>query len=393
MKPNETVHSFDRVEDAIDDIRQGKIVIVVDDKDRENEGDFVAAAEKITPETINFMATHGRGLICTPITEEHADRLNLPLMVDQSSDPLGTAFTVSVDLIGNGVTTGISASDRAKTIRALVDPQKTAYDFRRPGHVFPLRAKDGGVLRRPGHTEAAIDLARLAGLQPAGVIVEIMNPDGTMARLPQLRELAHKHNLKIISIEDLIRYRLEKDSLIKRVEQFPFKTRFGPFTMTVYEQTNKRHMHFALTTGQWNPNDTVPVRVFSITHTFDLLRFLKYDPGKELQIFFHYVQQQKRGAIIFVYNSRNWSEMQAYIKQIAQNAKNQIDKLAPIKPDEKDYGIGAQIIHDLGIRKVNYLTFARTHEDKTALKGFDIEIVKTTPLCASDKKPPSKPNN
>ncbi len=380
MKTQEPASGFDRIEDAIDDIRQGKIVIVVDDKNRENEGDFVAAAEKITPETINFMATHGRGLICTPITEERADRLNLPLMVDQSSDPLGTAFTVSVDLIGEGVTTGISAADRAKTIHALIDPRKTAYDFRRPGHVFPLRAKDGGVLRRPGHTEAAIDLARLAGLQPAGVIVEIMNPDGTMARLPQLQEIARTHGLKIISIEDLIRYRLEKDSLIRRLEQFPFSTRFGDFTMTVYEQINKRHLHFALSTGQWTREDTVPVRVFSITHSFDLLHILRHSPDSELQLFFDYIREQGRGTVIFVYNSRNWSEMRARIRQLAANIREGRDELPPIKPDEKDYGIGAQIIHDLGIRKVNYLTFARMQEEKTALKGFDIEIVQTTPL-------------
>ncbi len=380
MKTQEPASGFDRIEDAIDDIRQGKIVIVVDDKDRENEGDFVAAAEKIRPETINFMATHGRGLICTPITEERADRLNLPLMVDQSSDPLGTAFTVSVDLIGHGVTTGISAADRAKTIHALIDPRMTAYDFRRPGHVFPLRAKDGGVLRRPGHTEAAIDLARLAGLQPAGVIVEIMNPDGSMARLPQLREIARRHGLKIISIEDLIRYRLEKDSLVRRLEQFPLATRFGDFQMTVYEQINKRHMHFALTTGRWTRDDTVPVRVFSITHSFDLLHILRHSPDRDLHLFFDYIRAQGRGAVIFVYNSRNWSEMRARILQLAGNIREGKDELPPIKPDEKDYGIGAQIIHDLGIRKVNYLTFARKQEEKTALKGFDIEIVQTTPL-------------
>ncbi|NPA42499.1 MAG: 3,4-dihydroxy-2-butanone-4-phosphate synthase [Chlorobi bacterium] len=373
-------NTLDKVEDAIRDIREGKMVIVVDDENRENEGDFVAAAEKVTPEMINFMATHGRGLICAPITEERADELDLPLMVDRSADPLGTAFTVSVDLISDKTTTGISAADRAETIRALTDENVKAHQLRRPGHVFPLRAKDGGVLRRPGHTEAAIDLARLAGLKPAGVIVEIMNEDGSMARLPQLKEIARKHGLKIISIEDLIRYRLEKDSLIKKIEKFPVSTRFGDFTLHVYEQTNKRHLHFALTSGRWSEDDIVPVRVEGITHLFDMLNFLKESPDDRLRKYFDYIKTHGKGALIFVYNSRNWQELVARIKQYAENIRRGKDELPPLKPDDKDYGIGAQIIHDLGIRKINYLTRAKASEEKTAVKGFDIEIVKTTPL-------------
>ncbi len=369
------------IEEALEDIRQGKVVIVVDDENRENEGDFVAAAEKITPEIINFMTKYGRGLICTPITEERADALKLPLMVDQSSDPLGTAFTVSVDLIGDDVSTGISAEDRAKTIRALIDESKTAYHFRKPGHVFPLRAKDGGVLRRPGHTEAAIDLARLAGLKPAGVIVEIMNDDGTMARLPQLKELADKLGLKIISIEDLIRYRLEKDSLIKKIEQFDMQTRFGDFRMHVYEQTNKNHLHFALTKGKWSKEDIVPVRVISLTHTFDVLNILKKSVDQDLATFFDYINRRGKGVVAFVFNKRNWEEMKQRIREYAGNLAAGKDEIPPIQPDEKDYGIGAQILHDLGVGKINYLTHKKQSSDKVAIKGFDLELVKTTPLC------------
>ena len=371
---------FNTVEEALEDIRNGKMVIVTDDKERENEGDLVAAAEKVTPAMINFMAKEARGLICAPITEERADQLDLPLMVDRVSDPLGTAFTVSVDLIGEGVTTGISAEDRAKTIKALTDDTKTAYDFRRPGHVFPLRAKDGGVLRRPGHTEAAIDLARLAGLKPAGVIVEIMNEDGTMARVPQLKELARKYGLKMISIEDLIRYRLEKDSLIKRIEQFPMQTRFGEFKVTVYEQTNKRHLHFAFSLGEWNKDDIVPVRVFPVTHVFDILRVMRQNPDEILRPFFDYIVQEGRGAVLFVYNGRNWSEMLARVHQYAESVRKGNDQLPSIPPDEKDYGIGAQILHDLGIKRINYLTYHSPVTDKVALSGFDLEIVKNTVL-------------
>ncbi len=371
---------FNAIEEAIEDIKKGRIVIVVDDENRENEGDFVAAAEKVTPEMINFMATHGRGLICTPITEERADELDLPLMVSQGSDPLGTAFTVSVDLISDQTTTGISAKDRAETIKALTDNKIKSHHFRRPGHVFPLRAKDGGVLRRPGHTEAAIDLARLAGLKPAGVIVEIMNEDGTMARLPKLFEIARQHNLKIISIEDLIRYRLEKDSLIKKISDFPIQTRFGDYTLHVYEQTNKRHLHFALSKGTWEADEIVPVRVVSYSQLFDTLNFLKRNPDDRIKEYFDYINRTGKGVIIFVYNSRNWNEMVNRIKQYEKNLSEGKDILPPIKPDDKDYGIGAQIIHDLKIKKINYLTHAKAMEDKTAIKGFDIEIVKTTPL-------------
>jgi len=253
--PSKTNIEFNAIEEAINDIRQGKVVIVVDDENRENEGDFIAAAEKVTPETINFMATYGRGLICTPLTEDRCRELDLQMMVSNNTDAMETAFTVSVDLRGNGVTTGISASDRAKTIQALIDSNTRSHQLGRPGHIFPLKAKNGGVLRRTGHTEAAVDLARLAGFQPAGILVEILNEDGTMARLPQLKDVAKKFNLKIISIEDLVAYRMEHDSLIEKKEDFNIETRFGRFRLIAYEQTTNHQIHIALTQGSWSANE------------------------------------------------------------------------------------------------------------------------------------------
>ncbi|WP_339653914.1 3,4-dihydroxy-2-butanone-4-phosphate synthase, partial [uncultured Salegentibacter sp.] len=274
------------IQEAIDDIREGKVVIVVDDEDRENEGDFVAAAEKVTPEMINFMATHGRGLICAPITEERCKNLKLEMMVSNNTDPLETGFTISVDLRGKGVTTGISASDRAKTIQSLIDPETKPIDLNRPGHIFPLKAKEGGVLRRTGHTEAAIDFARLAGFEPAGVIVEIMNEDGSMARLPQLMEVAQKFDLKIVSIEALVAYRMQHDSLIEKKEDFDLDTRFGKFRLRAYRQTTNNQVHLALTKGSWKNDEEILVRVNSTLINNDILGTLTNDADKKLDNMF-----------------------------------------------------------------------------------------------------------
>src|SRR5690606_12127842 len=288
------------IKEAIDDIRAGKVIIVVDDIDRENEGDFLAAAEKVTPEMINFMATHGRGIICAPITEARCKDLKLEMMVGNNTDPMETAFTISVDLKGNGVTTGISASDRAKTIAALIDESTRPYDLSRPGHIFPLKAKEGGVLRRTGHTEAAIDFARLAGFQPAGVIVEIMNEDGTMARLPQLMEVAQKFDLKIVSIEDLVAYRMQHDSLIEKKEDFEIQTRFGTYRLRAYKQTTNNQIHLALTKGSWKTNEEILVRVNSTFVNNDILGTLTNNADKKLDDMFRAINEEGRGAIVFI---------------------------------------------------------------------------------------------
>lgn len=288
------------IEEAIEDIRQGKVIIVVDDENRENEGDFLAAAEKVTPEMINFMATHGRGLICAPLTESRCKELGLHVMVNNNTDPMETAFTVSVDLRGNGVTTGISAADRAKTILSLVNPDTKPHDLARPGHIFPLIAKQGGVLRRTGHTEAAIDFARLAGFKSAGVIVEIMNEDGSMARLPQLVKVAKKFNLKLVSIEDLVAYRVQHDSLIVKKDDFDIETRFGTFRLRAYEQTTNKQVHIALTKGTWNLGDAVLTRINSSQVNNDLLGTLTHNADHQLDKMFQTINDHGKGAVIFI---------------------------------------------------------------------------------------------
>jgi 3,4-dihydroxy 2-butanone 4-phosphate synthase/GTP cyclohydrolase II len=288
------------IEEAIEDIRQGKVIIVVDDENRENEGDFLAAAEKVTPEMINFMATHGRGLICAPLTESRCKELGLHVMVNNNTDPMETAFTVSVDLRGNGVTTGISAADRAKTILSLVNPDTKPHDLARPGHIFPLIAKQGGVLRRTGHTEAAIDFARLAGFKSAGVIVEIMNEDGSMARLPQLVKVAKKFNLKLVSIEDLVAYRVQHDSLIIKKEDFDIETRFGTFRLRAYEQTTNKQVHIALTKGTWNLGEAVLTRINSSQVNNDLLGTLTHNSEQHLDKMFQTINEHGKGAVIFI---------------------------------------------------------------------------------------------
>ena len=364
---------LDTIADAINDIRNGKIIIVVDDENRENEGDFLAAAEMVTPEMINFMATNGRGLICTPLTESRCRELDLGMMVNNNTDPMETAFTVSVDLRGKGVTTGISASDRALTIKALIDEDTRPFDLARPGHIFPLKAKDGGVLRRTGHTEAAIDFARLAGLKPAGVIVEIMNEDGTMARLPQLIEVAKKFDIKIVSIEDLVAYRMEHDSLIKKKEDFDIETRFGKFRLRAYEQTTNNQVHLALTKGTWSTNEEVLTRVNSTSVNNDILGTLTTNADKKLDMMFQKVNEEGRGAILFI-NQHNQSEnLLGRLKALKENQKNGVVKAPAITMDNKDFGIGAQILHDIDISKIKLMTNSQQTK-RVGMIGYGLEI-------------------
>jgi len=359
---------------AIEDIRNGKIIIVVDDENRENEGDFLAAAEKVTPEMINFMATHGRGLICAPLTEKRCKELDLHVMVNNNTDPMETAFTVSVDLRGKGVTTGISAADRALTINALVNDDTKSFDLARPGHIFPLIAKEGGVLRRTGHTEAAIDFARLAGLKPAGVIVEIMNEDGTMARLPQLLEVAKKFDIKIVSIEDLVAYRMEHDSLIEKKEDFDIKTRFGDFRLRAYQQTTNSQVHIALTKGSWTKEESIITRVNSTLVNNDILGTLTNNADKKLEKMFHVINNEGKGAIIFVNQQNQSQNLLSRLSILKENQQAGNMKAPEIKMDNKDFGIGAQILHDLNISKLQLIT--NTQQSKrVGMIGYGLEIV------------------
>ena len=361
------------IEEAIEDIRQGKIIIVVDDEDRENEGDFLAAAEKVTPEMINFMATHGRGLICAPLTENRCKELDLRDMVTNNTDHMETAFTVSVDLKGNGVTTGISAGDRAKTILALVDSKTKSYDLARPGHIFPLVAKQGGVLRRTGHTEAAIDFARLAGFKSAGVIVEIMNEDGTMARLPQLAEVAKKFDLKLVSIEDLVAYRMQHDSLIVKKEDFDVDTRFGTFRMRAYQQTTNKQIHIALTKGTWNLGESVLTRVNSTQVNNDLLGTLTNNADQQLDDIFKIINEQGKGAVIFINQDMQSINLLSRISELKLlQAKGEL-KAPKIVIDKKDFGIGAQILHDLDISKIRLISNAERTK-RVGMIGYGLEI-------------------
>jgi len=361
------------IKEAIDDIRNGKIIIVVDDIDRENEGDFLAAAEMVTPEMINFMATHGRGLICAPITEEHCTDLKLDMMVGNNTDPMETAFTISVDLKGKGVTTGISAADRAKTVQALIDPNTKPQDLSRPGHIFPLKAKEGGVLRRTGHTEAAIDFARLAGFQPAGVIVEIMNEDGTMARLPQLVEVAEKFDLKLVSIEDLVAYRMQHDSLIEKKEDFDIETRFGKFRLRAYKQTTNNQVHIALTKGNWSPKEEIMVRVNSTLINNDILGTLTNNADKKLDDMFKAVNDEGRGAIVFINQTSQSLNLLNRLGELKERQKRGEMKAPPVIMDNKDFGIGAQILHDLEIHKIKLLS--NTQQTKrVGMIGYGLEI-------------------
>ncbi|NMH24585.1 3,4-dihydroxy-2-butanone-4-phosphate synthase [Flavobacterium solisilvae] len=361
------------IEEAIEDIRQGKVIIVVDDEDRENEGDFLAAAEKVTPEMINFMATHGRGLICAPLTEKRCNELDLHTMVKNNTDHMETAFTVSVDLKGNGVTTGISASDRAKTVLSLIDESTKPYDLARPGHIFPLIAKQGGVLRRTGHTEAAIDFARLAGFKPAGVIVEIMNEDGSMARLPQLVEVAKKFDLKLVSIEDLVAYRMQHDSLITKKEDFEIQTRFGAFRLRAYQQTTNKQVHLALTLGSWNTGEAILTRINSTQSNNDILNTLTNDVDRKLDDMFKRIQEEGKGAILFINQEVNSSDLLNRLTELKQLQSEGTLKAPKIKMDVKDFGIGAQILHDIDISKIKLISNT-TQAKRVGMIGYGLEI-------------------
>jgi 3,4-dihydroxy 2-butanone 4-phosphate synthase/GTP cyclohydrolase II len=362
------------IEEAIQDIKDGKVIIVVDDENRENEGDFLAAAENVTPEMINFMATHGRGLICAPLTEKRCKELELGMMVHNNTDPMETAFTVSVDLRGNGVTTGISASDRAKTVKALIETNTKPFELARPGHIFPLKAKEGGVLRRTGHTEAAIDFARLANLKPAGLIVEIMNEDGTMARLPQLINVAKKFDIKIVSIEDLVAYRMEHDSLIEKKEDYTIKTRFGDFRLRAYQQTTNNQVHIALTKGSWNRNEAVLTRVNSTLVNNDILGTLTNNADKKLDQMFQSINEQGKGAILFINQQNQSQNLLNRLHILKENQANGVMKAPVMTMDNKDFGIGAQILHDLKINKIQLMTNSKQTK-RVGMIGYGLEII------------------
>ena len=365
---------LDNISDAIEDVRQGKIIIVVDDENRENEGDFICAADLVTPELINFMAKHARGLICTPITEKRSRKLNLYPMVSNNTDPMDTAFTVSVDLKGFGVTSGISASDRSKTIKAIVDNNTKPDDLARPGHIFPLIAKDGGVLRRTGHTEAAIDFARLAGCSPAGVICEIMSEDGSMARVPELIKVAKKLDLKIVSIEDLVAYRMKHDSLITKKESFIFNTKFGDYNLSAFQQTNNNQIHLVLTKGEWKENEPVLVRINSSITNNDILTTLTSTSNKKLDGIFSKINESENGVIVFINQPPNPVNVLFRLNEIKNLQSKGEYKTPPVKMDEKDFGIGAQILHDLKIHKIRLLTNS-TQIKRVGMIGYGLEIV------------------
>jgi 3,4-dihydroxy 2-butanone 4-phosphate synthase/GTP cyclohydrolase II len=358
------IDHLNSVQEAIEDIRAGKIVIVVDDEDRENEGDFICAADCVTPEIINFMAMYGRGLICAPITESRAKELMLDLMVEQSTALYATAFTVSIDYKGKGCTTGISAYDRATGIRALVDPITKPSDFGRPGHIFPLKAKDGGVLRRTGHTEAAIDLARMAGFSPAGVLVEILNEDGSMARLPQLLEIAKKHNLKIISIKDMVAYRMATERLITKRAEVVHDSKWGKCKIIAYEQITTHDTHLAVIIGSWEPGDPVLVRVHSSTETGDILGALFNDQEIQIHQAMQAISQAGAGLLLYMRQGDNRSIIHSLLD---------LEKPPTHKTEQRDFGVGAQILRDLGVTKIRLLT--NNPKRRVAIDGYGLEIV------------------
>ncbi|MEE2931743.1 MAG: bifunctional 3,4-dihydroxy-2-butanone-4-phosphate synthase/GTP cyclohydrolase II [Bacteroidota bacterium] len=380
--------SFNTIEDAIKDINAGKVVIVVDDENRENEGDFVAAAEKITPEVINFMATHGKGLICAPLTENRCEELGLNLMVGKNTAMHETPFTISVDLLGNGCSTGISTSDRAKTIQALVNPNTKAEELARPGHIFPLKAMSEGVLRRAGHTEAAIDLARLANLEPAGVIVEILNEDGTMARVPQLMLIAKRFKLKIITIKDLIKYRIKNESLIKEEAHVNLPTIYGSFKMKAYRQISNEKLHLAIYKGDWDDQEKILVRVHSSCITGDIFGSCRCDCGNQLQTAMKNIEKEKKGIIVYLNQEGRGigllNKMKAYeLQEEGQDTVEANIKLG-FKADDRDYGIGAQILRAMKVKKIKLLSNNPTK--KAGLQGYGIEIIETIPLEIKSNK-------
>jgi len=373
---------FDSIEGAIEDIRQGKVVIVVDDEDRENEGDFLTAARNATPEVVNFMATHGRGLICASLTEERCAELGLDLMVRDNTALHATPFTVSVDVKGRGTTTGISASDRAKTIAALIDPATKPEDLARPGHIFPLRARDGGVLRRTGHTEAAVDLARLAGMEPAGVIVEILNEDGSMARLPELRVIAQRFGLKLITIEALVAYRMGHERLVERVVDVDLPTDHGDFKLVAYKQVDNGEEHLALVKGTWSLDEPVLVRVHSSCVTGDIFGSQRCDCGPQLHAAMDMVDRAGKGVVLYMHQEGRGigliNKLKAY--KLQQEGADTVDanRLLGFDSDVRDYGVGAQILFDLGVRRMKLMT--NNPRKRTGLVGYGLEIAENVAL-------------
>lgn len=370
------------IEEALQDIKEGKVVIVVDDEDRENEGDFITAAANVTPEIINFMATHGRGLICAAVTESKARELQLDMMVPANTSLHETAFTVSIDLLGYGCTTGISASDRSKTVKALIDPSKKASDFGRPGHIFPLKAKEGGVLRRTGHTEATIDLARLAGFDPCGALVEIMNEDGTMARLPDLVKIAKRFDLKIITIKDLITYRLSKESIVEREVEVHMPTTYGQFSLAAYRVKTTGQEHMALIKGSWEKDEPVLVRVHSSCVTGDIFGSCRCDCGPQLHAAMEMVEKEGKGVIVYMNQEGRGigllNKLKAY--KLQENGLDTVDANLQLgfKMDERDYGVGAQILRDLGVTKIKLMT--NNPRKRAGLIGYGLEIVENIPI-------------
>ena len=370
------------IEEAIEDIKNGKVIIVVDDEDRENEGDFLTAARNVTPEIINFMVTHGRGLVCAPLVEDRCDELGLDLMVQHNSAQFETPFTVSIDLIGHGTTTGISASDRSKTVKALIDPNTDPKELGKPGHIFPLRAKKGGVLRRAGHTEAAIDLSKLAGFEPAGLIVEILNEDGTMARLPQLMVLAKKFDMKIISIEDLINYRLKHESLVEEIVEIKMPTKHGEFKMKAFRQTTTGEEHLAIYKGEWKEDEPILVRVHSSCFTGDILDSLRCDCGPQLGHALDKIEEAGKGVVLYMNQEGRGiglvHKLQAYKLQEEGYDTVEANVKLGFQADQRDYGIGAQILRKLGIRKMKLMS--NNPKKRTGLMGYGLEIVETVPI-------------
>lgn len=370
------------IEEAIEDIKAGKIVIVVDDEDRENEGDFLAAANKVTPEMINFMATHGRGLICAPLIEDRCEELELELMVGKNTAEYETPFTVSVDLIGHGCTTGISASDRAKTIKALVNPNTRAGELGKPGHIFPLKARKGGVLRRAGHTEAAIDLARLAGLYPAGVIVEIMNEDGSMARMPELKVIAKKHQLKIVTIKDLIAFRIKNESLIEKQIDVDLPTEIGNFKLHAFRQITNDQTHLALVKGKWEKDEPILVRVHSSCITGDIFGSCRCDCGPQLEAAMQMVEKEGKGVIVYMNQEGRGigllNKLKAYKLQEQGRDTVEANEDLGFKADYRDYGVGAQIIRSLDVHKIKLMS--NNPKKRSGLIGYGLEIVENIAL-------------
>lgn len=378
------------IEEALEDLRAGKVIIVVDDEDRENEGDFVTAARNATPEVINFMATHGRGLICAPLTEERAHELKLDMMVPSNTSLHETPFTVSIDLLGNGCSTGISASDRSKTVKALIDPTSKPSDFGRPGHIFPLKSKPGGVLRRTGHTEATVDLSVLAGFEPCGVLVEILNEDGTMARLPQLVEIGKRFDLKIISIEDLIAYRLAKESIVRRQVEVNMPTEWGDFRLVDYAVETNGQEHLVLLKGEWNKEEAVLVRMHSSCVTGDIFGSCRCDCGAQLHKSMEMIEKEGKGVIVYLNQEGRGigllNKLKAYKLQEQGLDTVEANVELGFKVDERDYGVGAQILRDLGIRKIRLIT--NNPKKRAGLIGYGLEIVENIPINI-----PSNPHN